>query len=434
MNDNSNKKIVTRFAPSPTGFLHIGGVRTALFNFLFARHHGGTFLLRIEDTDKERSKKEYEDNILETLSWLGLSHDGLYRQSGRTEVYGNYLKKIIDGGLAYVSKETPKEEGDRAEVIRFRNPNRRISFDDIILGTIEYDTTDLGDFVIAKDLETPLYHLAVVVDDHEMGVTHVIRGQEHISNTPRQILLQEAIGALRPVYAHIPLILAPDRSKLSKRHGAVSAGEYRKEGYLKEALINFLALLGWNPGTDEELLSIEELIAKFDLAKVQKAGAIFNSEKLNWVNRQYIKKLPDSELEKELKRYVPDIPDETLVRLLPVIRDRIEKFHDIHVMKEAGEFDYFLASPVYTKELLKTPEFLSEVIGRLEKVDASGFTAVSVKDALWEFATEAGRGKVLWPMRVALTGKEKSPDPFTVAEILGKEETLKRLRYAQSLS
>jgi glutamyl/glutaminyl-tRNA synthetase len=286
---SKNEKVVVRMAPSPTGKLHIGTARTTLFNYLFARQNEGKFILRIDDTDKERSTKEFEQNILDGLMWLGLEYDGLYRQSERTEIYVSYLKKIVDNGRAYVSKEEIKEEWQRSEVIRLKNPNKKIVFEDIIRGTVEFDTTELGDLVVAKSLEEPLYHLASVVDDIEMGITHVIRGEDGISNTPRQILIQEAIDVPRPVYAHLPLILAPDRSKLSKRkHGeSVSLDYYRNKGYSPAAIINYLALLGWNPGTDQEIFTLEELIKVFDLSRVHKGGAIFDEKKLAWVNRKH---------------------------------------------------------------------------------------------------------------------------------------------------
>ena len=214
-------QIVTRFAPSPTGLLHAGNYRTAVFSYLFARQHGGKFILRIEDTDRERSRPEYEVNILESLAWLGLDFDEKYRQSENASVHREYLEKMIASGHAYISQETPTKEGERAEVIRFKNPNKKVLFPDLIRGDIEFDTTELKDFVIAKSLDEPVFHLAVVVDDFTAGVTHVIRGEDHISNTPRQILIQEAIGAPCPIYAHLPLVLAPDRSKLSKRKGAL---------------------------------------------------------------------------------------------------------------------------------------------------------------------------------------------------------------------
>jgi glutamyl/glutaminyl-tRNA synthetase len=302
-----SEKVIVRFPPSPTGNLHIGTARTLLFNYLFARKQGGKIVMRFEDTDKERSRKEFEENILDGLKWLGIGFDeGPLRQTERGEVYKKYLQKMLDEGSAYVSQEmegdptSPRLQRARSkEVIRYKNHNKVIKFEDAVRGEIEFDTTELKDFVIAKSLEEPLYHFAVVVDDHEMGVTHVIRGEDHISNTPRQILIQEAIGATRPVYAHIPLILAPDRSKLSKRHGATAVSEYREKGYLPEAMVNYLALLGWNPGTEQEIFTMEELIKEFDLKKIQKGGAIFDEKKLQWVNKEHIKRLPP-EKQKEL--------------------------------------------------------------------------------------------------------------------------------------
>ena len=263
------KKVVTRFAPSPTGFLHIGGVRTALFSYLFAKQNKGDFVLRIEDTDKERNKEEWTEDLISDLAWLGLKHDVFAKQSERFDIHKKYLQKLIESGHAYISKETPTEPGQRDEVIRFKNPNKKVTINDLIRGEVTVDTTDLNDFVIARSMDEPLYHLAVVIDDFEMGVTHVIRGEEHLSNTPRQILIQEAIGAPRPIYAHIPLVLAPDRSKLSKRkHGeSVSLTYYREQGYLPEAILNFVAMIGWNSGTDQEIFSLDELIKEFKIEK-----------------------------------------------------------------------------------------------------------------------------------------------------------------------
>lgn len=290
------KTVITRFPPSPTGNLHIGGARTALFNYLYAKQHGGSFLLRIEDTDKERSKKEYEDEIREGLTWLGIRWDNkeVWRSSERTEVYKGYLKKLLDTDVAYVSREPQKEGGGEVKVVRFRNPNKRVGWKDMIRGDVSFDTTELKDFVIARSLDEPLYHLAVVVDDFEMGITHVIRGEDHISNTARQMLIQEAIGAPVPRYAHLPLVLASDRSKLSKRKHAelASLSYYRAQGILPEALINFLALLGWHPAESDasEVLSLPDLLREFRLERVQKGGAVLDQSKLNWLNRQYLKK------------------------------------------------------------------------------------------------------------------------------------------------
>lgn len=441
MINNSLQKntVITRFAPSPTGILHIGGVRTALFSYLFAKQHNGKTILRIEDTDKERSKKEYETDIIDSLSWLNLKFDETVRQSDREDIHTSYLRKMLTDGVAYVSTETPKEAGQRAEVIRFKNPNKMVTFTDLIRGKISFDTTELGDFVIAKSLTEPLFHLAVVVDDFEMGITHVIRGEDHISNTPRQILIQEAIGAPLPVYAHLPLILAPDRSKLSKRkHGeSVSLTHYKNLGYLPEALINFVALLGWNPGTEKELFSIDELIHQFDISRVQKGGAVLNVEKLNWINKEYIKILPDSSITVHLKKAFPNLSEQTQHNLVPVIRDRITTFGDISTLAETGEFDYLLKTPTIIAEKLlwkkdpskeHTKDRLRQTADLLSKI--SSWTKTDIESTLHPFAEKEGRGEVLWPIRYALTGKDKSPDPFTVAFLLGKETTLARLALA----
>lgn len=432
--------IVTRFAPSPTGYLHLGGARTALFIYLYTRQNNGKYILRIEDTDKERSKPEYEKDILDNLEWLGLEHDEFVRQSDNISYHQECLKKLLDKNLAYFSKEIIEKEGDREEVIRFRNPNKKITFLDLIHGEIVFDTTDLGDFVIAKDLETPIFHLANVADDIKSGVTHIIRGEEHISNTPRQILLFEALGAeTKPIYAHIPLILDAERTKLSKRkHGeSVWVSAYKKNGYLPQALNNYLALLGWSPqasnnneaGTDDEILTKEELLKRFDLGKVQKKGAIFDLVKLNWINREYLKRLPETALHEKLRAFVP----EKALFLAKILIERVNNLKEAGEIIESGEFDFFFAPPEPTKELLKSGKFLTETIKILEDLDEKDFSAEKIKTNLWDFATREGRAEVLWPMRTALTGQEKSPDPFTVAEVLGKEETLRRLKHAQEI-
>lgn len=430
-----NKQIVTRFAPSPTGLLQAGNYRTALFSYVYALQNKGKFILRIEDTDKARSKKEYEENILESLEWLGIKYDEFYRQSDRTDIHKSYIKKLIDSGHAYISKETPKEVGDRDEVIRFKNPNKKVKFNDLIRGQIEFDTTELGDFVIARSMEEPVFHLVVVVDDFEMGVTHIIRGEDHISNTPRHILIQEALGAPVPIYAHLPLLLAPDRSKLSKRKGAVSMTEYRNRGYLPEALINYMALLGWNPGTEQEIMSINEIIEKFNLEKVQKAGAIFSEEKLDWFNKKYIDKLNQEEF---VKLAVDFIPKDINSKLIPLIKEKIHRLNEIVPLLD-GELSFANKVAEYSKEQLmwkqekdisQTKENLKKVIDIINTVDGSDFSKEKIKDAIWPIAESIGKGNVLWPMRYALSGKDKSPDPFTVSEILGKEESLKRLTSA----
>jgi len=443
-----DKQIVTRFAPSPTGYFHIGGYRTAIFAYLYAKHNEGKFILRIEDTDKERNKKEYEDNILESLEWIGLKYDKFYRQSENIERHKKIIKELIQKGSAYISKEEAKDgSGMVKEIVRFKNPNKVVEIHDLIRGTVVINTTDLGDFVIARNIEDPLYHLAVIIDDWDEGVTHVIRGEEHLSNTPRQILMLEAIGAPTPIYAHLPLVLAEDRSKLSKRKGALPLTDYREMGYLPEALLNTMALIGWNPGTEQEIFSLEELIKVFDLSKVQKSGAIFNPIKLDWINKEHIKKLSPLEQLENVKKWLNDsrikAKDEITQKILPIIIDRISKWADIKDMIRAGELSYFFQAPFYEREGLiwkklkdktdrfsVTKSYLEKVYELLHEVPETHFNHESIKLALWNYADEKGRGEVLWPTRYALSGLEKSPDPFTIAPILGKAETMERIKGA----
>ena len=438
----NDKKIVVRFPPSPTGLFHMGNARTLLFNYLFAKKNNGRIVLRLEDTDKERSREEYSQDIIDNLKWLGIEPDSLVaiRQSERGPVYKKYLEKMISEGKAYFSKETVVEEGQRDQVIRFKNPNKKIVFNDLIRGDIEFDTTELKDFIIAKSLEEPVYHLAVVVDDYEMGVSHIIRGDDGISNTPRQILIQEAIGAPRPVYAHLPLILTQDRTKLSKRkHGEkVSVTFYRNAGYLPEAVVNFLALIGWNPGDEREIFSKEELIKEFSLERIQKSAGIFNVERLDWYNKEYIKKLSPKDLEIRVSDELGTQDEIFIKKITPIVIDRINKFSDIKKIKKE-ELSFFFNEPEYAKEMLlwkkdpdmeKTKKHLQEVVKLVSLLSENKFNQDKIKETVWNYAEKEGKGNVLWPMRVALTGMEKSPDPFAVAGVLGKEKTIKRLIYA----
>ena len=433
---SENKQVITRMAPSPTGNFHIGGVRTALFNYLYARHHGGKFILRSEDTDKERSKSEHEENVLEVFKWLGLEYDEFYRQSERTDIYKEKLQYLIDKDLAYEAEDNQSKTG---KVIRFRNPNVKVTFTDLVLGEIEFDTTELQDFVIARDMENPLYHLTVVVDDGLMGVTHILRGQEHVNNTPRQILLVEALGFERPNYAHIPLIMSPRGGKLSKRDPEVIPTlDYDLQGILPEALLNFLALIGWNPGTDQEIFSKSDLVEQFDISKVQKGGAAFNVEKLDWINKEWLLKMSDEEFIK----YLGDVWIQFIVRdeaqslFLNLLRERAHKRSDIIKMIDEGEFEYLSESLSYDVEGLvwkksdkeTTLSYLREITKRLEDVEQ--WNMDNVKSAIWDYAEEKGKGDVLWPMRFSLSGKDRSPDPFTLAFILGKEKTLQRISTA----
>lgn len=437
--------VITRFPPSPTGKLHIGNARTALFNYLFAKHHGGKMILRFEDTDRARSKKEYEENILDALLWLGMEFTETYRQSERTKIYRKHLEKLIEKDAAYISDEKDRM-GKESSVIRFRNPNKKITFCDLIRGDITFDTEELADFVIARGIDDPIYHFAVVVDDFEMGITHIIRGEDHISNTPRQILIQEAIGAPRPIYAHLPLILSKDRSKLSKRGGAVATTDYREEGYLPEALLNYLALLGWNPGTEQEIFTLKELIEQFDINKIQKGGAVFDVEKLKWVNKEHIKHLTHEQFRNMIVQYIPESAHnstesrERIKKLLPLVQEKTEILCDVKQQFERGEYSYLFESPTALdidklmwkdeKHPQKTAEKLSKVLEIISEIPQDNFSEISVKEKLWDFATNAGRGSVLWPMRYALSGREQSPDPFSLSFILGKEETAARLKLA----
>ncbi len=439
-----------RIAPSPTGYFHIGTARTALFNYLFAKKNDGAFVLRIEDTDKERGKKEYEEDIYTEFEWLGLSFDEKYVQSEHLARHTELLHSLVEKDLAYVSKEPGKEDPSKTvEVVRLRNPGRTITLNDVVRGDISFDTTELKDFVIARSIDDPLYHFAVVADDGDAQISHVIRGEDHISNTPRQILIQEALGFARPIYAHLPLILAPDRTKMSKRKHQTAVKDFREKGYLSEAMLNFMALLGWSAGEgDREIFSLEELIAHFDLAHIHKSGAVFNEEKLRWFNKEYLLRIPEDDftlqaltLLKESLASRVSWNEEIARSIIPMLKERIIVWNDIRTLAAEGEFDYYFAKPPLdaakipdrTSDATTAKAHLDEVARRLEAIQGSDFEPETVKAALWDYATEKGRGAVLWPIRYSLSGREKSPDPFVLAGILGKEETLQRLHDARDI-
>lgn len=468
------KKVIVRFPPSPTGLLHVGGVRTALYNYIFAKQNQGELLMRIEDTDKERSKKEYETDIFDSLSWLGIDYDNkgqIWRQSERTEIYRNKIQELIKKGAAYLAEEsnqslqeteasenkearplTPEParndsqriaggRSDGGRVVRFKNPGGKIKFQDLIRGEVEIDVGDLNDFVIAKNINEPLYHLTVVVDDLEMGVTHVIRGEDHISNTPRQILILEALGGERPVYAHLPLVLAEDKSKLSKRkHGeSVSLKFYKEKGYEPEAILNFLALVGWNGGTDKEIFTLEELIKEFDISKVQKKGGVFNIEKLNWVNKEHILRMEYSKQFSifnfqfsisKWKAHEKSKDEEFMKMLLEIFLERIHRWGEVSELINAGEFDYLFEAP--TPEAAKIcwkNQSREEAKNNLEQI----INIIGDADQIMQHAERVGKGEVLWPLRYALSGKDKSPDPFYIMKILGEEESKNRVLTAIKL-
>ncbi|MBL8158632.1 glutamate--tRNA ligase [bacterium] len=437
-------KVRVRIAPSPTGYFHIGTARTALFNYLYAKQQGGTFVLRIEDTDKERGKKEYEDDIYAQMEWLGLSFDEKYVQSEHVGRHKELLKRLVDEDKAYISKEPRKDdETQTVEVVRLRNPGKVVTFTDVIRGDISFDTTELKDFVLARSIDDPLYHFAVVVDDGDAGITHVIRGEDHISNTPRQILIQEALGFPRPVYAHLPLILAPDRTKMSKRKHQTSVKDFRARGYMAEAMVNFMALLGWSEGQgDKEIYTLEELVNAFSLEGIHKGGAVFNEEKLRWYNREYLLRLPESEfnaraleaLKESLSSRV-SFNEDMAAKIVPILKERVHIWSDVADAAAEGEYDYYFQAPsldaANISDKKSTPEetkaHLAHAIEVVNNIPESDFNAEIIKAALWDYATEKGRGAVLWPIRYSLSGREKSPDPFVLSQILGKREVLNRL-------
>lgn len=434
--------VVTRFAPSPTGLLHAGNYRTAVFAYLFAKHENGKFIVRIEDTDAARSKPEYEANIHEALAWLQLPADETYRQSEHRPRHRELLEKLIADGTAYVSKETPQAPGDREEVIRFKNPGGAITFTDVIRGEVSTDVADLGDFIIARSLDEPVFHFAVVVDDADEGVTHVIRGGDHISNTARQKLIRSALGFTEPLYAHLPLIFGTDHKKLSKRAGAKALTDYRELGILPEALLNYLAFLGWNPGDDREYLSRDELVGAFDISRVQKGSAIFDEVKLFSVNQHWMRTLPVDEF---ITRGALNAPDANkLKKIVPLLKERTKTFGEAREMLR-GELSCLFTEPsldrarLVAKEPSDRPDMTKIALeSLLEPLKAlpEDVSAEAVKEAIMPLADaeeakgKGGRGAVLWPLRYALSGQDYSPDPFTLISILGPHESLSRIRKA----
>lgn len=425
-------EVITRIAPSPTGPFHVGTARTALFNYLFARGMGGKFLLRIEDTDQERSDPKSTEEIVEGLTWLELAFDqGIVYQSMRRGAYEAALRDLRESGWAY--------EKDRAWYFRVLGAaeNRAVvEFDDLIRGHIRVKLNELEDFVLVRSDGTPLFLFAGVVDDAAMEVSHVIRGDDHISNTPRQILIHEALGLTTPQYAHIPLILASDRSKLSKRHGATSLIEYRRMGYLPEAMVNFLALLGWHPKDEREFFSLEELVAEFSLDRVQKGGAVFDTQKLDAINRHYIRTVPDERLQRLLIEDHHTTHEAEQVRAAsPLVRDRMSRLSEFESLT-GYLWDRPSPGPKQLVFKKSTPETthkgLALVVKNLELVNSTDWTEAKLK-ALLEDTTRQGElqpGDVFWPVRVALSGLEASPPPEALLVALGKDEALHRIQVA----
>ncbi len=470
-----------RFAPSPTGYLHVGGARTALFNWLYARRHGGTFVLRIEDTDVERSSTDMVAGILDGLRWLGLDWDegpgaggphGPYFQSERLERYRDAAAQLVAGGFAYYCYCTPERlraERDHAEqrgeawqydraclalapgqiaeleavgaprAIRFKAGGTATAFDDAVHGRIEFDPKNIEDFVILRSDQHPTYHLSVVVDDVDMAITHVIRGDDHISNTPKHLMLFDALGAAAPVFAHVPLILGADRKRLSKRHGATSVTEYRRQGYLPDAMVNFLALLGWSPGDDRELMSIAELTGSFSLGDISGGNAVFNTEKLDWMNGQYIARLSSEALLREVEPLLVGAgllgpgarpADAWLYRLIDLLRPRAKRTVDFVELARPFLADTVEFESEAVEKHLTLPGLGGHVVGlshALRNLDP--FDEPHVEAAVRGSAAERGikAGILIHAVRVAVTGRATSPGLFEVLVLLGRERTINRL-------
>jgi glutamyl-tRNA synthetase len=486
-----------RIAPSPTGPLHIGTARTALYNYLHARHVGGTFILRLEDTDQARSSIAYEKDILDGLHWLGLTWDegpevagdaargphAPYRQMERLPLYAEAAQRLLAEDKAYpcycttdelaaerarqeAAKEPPRYSGrcahltaeeraafeaeGRRPVIRFRMGEGTVAFDDIVRGRIEIDIANLGgDLVIVRADGAPLYHFVVVVDDAAMGITHIIRGEDHISNTPKHILLFRALGHDVPQFAHLPLILNADRTKMSKRKGQTALSDYIAQGFIREALVNFLALLGWATGTEEEILSLEEIVERFDIEDVHKGGAVFDRERLEWLNGQWIRRLTPEDLIDRLRPFVTAeldagridrLPsDEELAALLPAVRDRLPTLGaigDLVGFLWVDRLDVDAAMLVPKRwDAATTVDGLSAAAEVIEAVPAVAFEADELEPPLRALAENRGwkPGDLFMAIRVAVTGRTATPPLFDTLVALGRERTLSRLRAAIDL-
>lgn len=425
--------IRTRIAPSPTGYFHIGTARTALFNYLFARQHkGGEFLLRIEDTDRARSKKVYEKDILAGLKWLGLTPDGTpYRQSEQLKLYETYLAKLKQKKAIYES----------GGAIYFKvadyGAGNRINWNDLIRGEISFALKDINDFVIVRSDGTPLFSFTSVVDDLEAKVSHVIRGEDMISNTPLQLMIATVLGAKAPEYGHLPLILAPDRSKLSKRYGAVAVREYERMGIVPEALVNYLALLGWNPGGNEEFFTLEQLIKKFNLDRVQKGGAVFDIDKLIHINRLWIKQLSDKELMRALKPYSKLALDpELMERIIHITRERLGRLVEFDSAASFANLINYEPKLLVFKSSTKPQTFagLTATLAKLESPTVELKNPAAIMAWLGKLVelNKLNNGDLFWPVRVALSGLEASPGPHELIWALGKNESIKRIKKAIS--
>ncbi|MDF1612159.1 glutamate--tRNA ligase [Stygiobacter electus] len=477
------KEIRVRFAPSPTGYLHVGGLRTALYNFLFARKNNGKFILRIEDTDRNRFVEGAVENLINSLKWCGLNYDegpdvggnfGPYMQSQRIELYKKYAEELINKGHAYYcfckperlqalreeqeKQKLPQVKYDKhclnlskEEIQRNLNdnkpfvirlnviPNQKIIFNDIIRGTVEFDSNNIDDQILIKSDGYPTYHMANVVDDHFMEISHVIRGEEWLSSTPKHILLYEFFNWEKPKFAHLPLLLNPDRSKLSKRQGDVAVEDYRAKGYLQQALVNFVALLGWNAGDDQEFYYMNELIEKFSLERVNKAGAVFDLQKLNWLNAEHLRKLDDKILLSMLKDFILTTPysnlnysDDKLLKIIESMKERVTFIHEF-----VNNCKYFYEPPKEYEQKSVEKNWKEDThihlikfkveIERIENPTKEDFE-ITFNKIVGEL--NIGKGKLIHPLRLAVTGQSTGPGIFDILAILGKDEVVKRIEKA----
>jgi len=460
-----------RFAPSPTGQLHLGGARTALFNWLFAKNTGGKFLIRIEDTDKARSKQEYTNQICESLKWLGLKWDeDIVYQSNRTILYKEAIKRLLGSGKAYpcfCSKEKISEERKQAELsgsgysysgtcrnieeqivnqklengksysVRIRIPEGYTDFDDQIYGKIKVNNKEIDDFIIARTDGTPVYNLVVAIDDNDMEITTIIRGEDHISNTPKQILIYEALNMEIPEFAHLPMILGPDKKRLSKRHGATGVQEYRDGGYLPEVLTNYLALLGWNPGTEQEIFSNSELIGEFSIGRVQKKSAVFDERKLQWVSGQHIYKMTPFKILESIRSINPgwrkNEDNNYVIKVIEIMQERIKSLIEMQNIT-----DYFFEDPTeYDEKAVRKnwkDNSVNELINRFTKslTKTTDWTTDNIEAALRNISEKEviSAGKIIHPTRLAISGTSSGPSLFEMMELLGKTTCIRRLNTA----
>lgn len=472
--NNLNQKVITRFAPSPTGFMHVGNLRSALFTYLLAKKNNGTLILRIEDTDKEREVLGAKEHIQKVLKWIGINWDegpdiggphAPYTQSERLALYKKYAQVLIDKGLAYADPYTEDEVQqfrdkaveekklflyrnhrplnppiwDGTKPLRFKvSEIKSYHWNDLVFGDLSAGPEALDDFILIKSDGYPTYNFCHIVDDIEMGITHVVRGQEYISSIPKYLSLYESLGVTPPIFVCLPHIMGKNGiKKLGKRDGAKDSLEYKEDGYLPEALVNFLALLGWHPSGDREIFTMSELLEHFEVNRIQKSGAQWNDEKLDWINKEHMKKLPAETLKERIFEYLPsELKNE---KLIPLISERISKFSDVKKMLDEGELDFFYKEPQYDASGLYYKDTskeqitinLQSAIDDLSIIKDADFNKEYIKQILMKIADEKeNRGQVLHPIRFALSGLAKSPDPFILAEILEKNKTINRLQIA----